>query len=64
MELLEGLPTIIGGFNAETGTFNEILYQVDIIFTNSSFLHFILVVYTVFYFIKTNINIKTVYTIK
>jgi hypothetical protein len=33
MELLEGLPTIIGGFNADTGTFNDILYQVIANFT-------------------------------
>ena len=32
MELLEGLPTIIGGFNADTGSFNDILYQVQLYF--------------------------------
>ena len=27
MDLLDGVPTIVGGFNADSGTFNEALYQ-------------------------------------
>ena len=30
MDLLDGVPTIVGGFNADSGTFNEALYQYDL----------------------------------
>ena len=27
MELLDGVPTLIGGFNSEAGSYNDVLYQ-------------------------------------
>ena len=30
MDLLDGVPTLVGGFNADAGNFNEALYQYNL----------------------------------